>query len=164
MVPDIQETHDRTLTPQQLVKHNAKRKAQAIAQRLIRGVVVSADTVVVAHGRVFGKPRDRQEAKQMLRELNGIAHRVYTGVCTVDVERRRMRLDVASTFVHMRQLSPRQIDWYVHRVPSLDKAGAYAVQDLQGMLIDRLQGSLSNVVGLPLHVVARRLRECGVLR
>ena len=162
-VPRVQELHDERLTPAQLVRHNARLKADALAGSLADGVVVAADTVVALGARCFGKPKSADEARRMLTRLSGRTHQVYTGVCIIDAQRTRRWVDVISTNVTMRKLSPRDIARYVARMAHWDKAGAYAVQDLENLLIDRVDGSLSNVIGLPLHVVERRLRQCGVL-
>jgi len=163
-VPRVRErSAARHAHPQQLVRENARLKAAAAAGHLRRGVVLAADTLVVLGTRIFGKPSTRAAAQRMLQRLSGRTHRVYTAVCIVDVDRRRTTLDVAVTRVHMRRLSRTDIDAYLRRAQPWDKAGAYAVQDAGEMLIDRLHGSLSNVVGLPLDVVERRLRQCGVL-
>lgn len=163
VTPRVNETHDRRVPPAKLVQRNAVRKAEAAARALASGVIVAADTLVVLDGRIFGKPRTARQADRMLRVLSGRTHRVYTGVCTLDLARRRRYVDVASTRVTMRGLSDGQIRRYLRGRAPWDKAGAYAVQDMPSMLIDRVDGSLSNVVGLPLHLVERRLRQCGLL-
>ena len=161
-VPRVREAHHEQGHPRRLVRHNALLKARAVASRRRKGLVVAADTVVVCNGTVFGKPRDRGEALRMLRALSGKTHQVYTAVCVVDVDRRKTLLDVATTRVRLRRLSAHDIAQYVTRTHPWDKSVAYAVQDPEGMMIDRLHGSLSNVVGLPLDLVERQLRACGV--
>ncbi len=158
--PRVSETHPRRASPARIVTANAQRKADDVARRFSRGVVLAADTIVVLEGRVFGKPKHRAQARQMLRRLSGRTHRVYTGVCTIDVDRHRRWTDVAMTRVRMRRLSDAELARAAHH---LDKAGAYAVQDLESLLIDAVHGSLSNVIGLPLEVVATRLRQCGLI-
>ena len=98
----------------------------------------------------------------MLRQLGGRTHRVYTGVCIIDVARRRRSLDVAISRVRLRRLTSRQIASYVAHHQPWDKAGAYAVQDVERLIIDEVHGSLSNVIGLPLALVQRRLRQFGI--
>lgn len=162
LVPRVRERYAaRHPQPQQLVRENARLKATWAARRCAHGVVLAADTLVVAGRRIFGKPANRAAAVRMLRTLSGRTHRVYTGVCVVDVDRARTTLDVAVTRVRMRRLSQADIEAYVRRARPWDKAGAYAVQEAGEMLIDSMNGSLSNVVGLPLDVVERRLRQCG---
>ncbi len=161
--PRIDEVHDHRLRPSVLVRLNARNKAEAVARSVTAGVVIAADTVVVLGTRYFGKPKDAHDATAMLRALSGRTHRVYTGVCIIDVTRRRRWLDVAVSAVSMRSLSEAQIAAYVAQRRGMDKAGGYGLQDPEAMLVDSVSGSLSNVVGLPLVVVERRLRSCGVL-
>ena len=161
--PRIDEDHHERWAPARLVTRNATRKAEAVATRRSTGVILSADTVVVLGGRYFGKPRDQQDARRMLRSLSGRTHRVYTGVCVIDLERRRRWVDVAITRVTMRAISAEEIAGYAADRTHRDKAGAYAIQELDRMVVDRVVGSLSNVIGLPLDLVERRLRQCGLL-
>lgn len=148
--------------PQHLVRVNARLKAEAVAKRLRRGLVLGADTIVVLRGRILGKPADFAEAVAMLTQLGGRTHTVYTGVCFWDVAKRRAWVSIAATRVTIRTLSRRAIEAYVRRTKPYDKAGAYAVQDSRAVLVDRLQGSLSNVIGLPAHLVEQGLRWAGV--
>ncbi len=163
VVPRVREWSTPRHRPQELVRRNARLKAEWVAARQSRGVVLAADTLVVLGKHVFGKPAGHAAAARMLTHLSGKTHRVYTGVCVVDVDRGRTVLDVAITRVRMRRLSPAAIEAYLRRAKPWDKAGAYAVQEAGGILVDQLHGSLSNVVGLPLDVVERRLRQCGLL-
>jgi septum formation protein len=163
VVPEAAESDDPRLSPSQLVRHNAQLKARAAAAMRRRGVLIGADTVVALGRRCFGKPRDAAHAAQMLRELSGRTHEVFTGVCVIDVDHGRHWTDVVVTRVSFRRLRPSEITRYVRSRAHWDKAGAYAVQDLRALLIDRIDGSLSNVVGLPLHIVQRRLTDCGML-
>jgi septum formation protein len=163
IVPATDELDDERMPPRRLVRHNASTKADAVARGQRRGVIIAADTTVALDGRCFGKPRDAAHARRMLRQLSGRTHQVYTAVCIVDVDRSRRWLDVAVTAVRFRRLSAAEITRYVANRAHWDKAGAYAVQDLRALLIDRIAGSLSNVIGLPLHLVQRRLTDCGLL-
>ena len=160
----VSERHDPRLSPRRVVAHNARLKADAVARRLSRGVVIAADTLVVLGREHFGKPADAAHAGRMLRRLSGRTHQVYTGVCVRDVDRGRTFVDVAVSDVTMRRLRAAEIARYIRSRQAHDKAGSYAIQDLRSLVIDRLSGSLSNVVGLPLDVVERRLRQCGVIR
>lgn len=161
--PKVREVHRHGWPPARLVAHNARLKALAVAATRRTGVIVAADTLVVLDGRLFGKPRSAGEAARMLRRLCGRPHRVYTGVCVIDLDHRRRWTDAVSTNVTLRPMSAAEIAHYATAVAHRDKAGAYAIQDVRGMVVDRIAGSLSNVVGLPLHVVERRLRQCGLI-
>ena len=160
--PRVEEHADGFRSPAAMVRHNASLKADAVAARRRRGLILAADTVVALGGRIFGKPRDPAEAASMLRRLGGRTHRVYTGVCVLDLARRRRFLDVAVSRVRLRRLTNRQIAAYLAHHRPWDKAGAYAVQDVERLIIDEVHGSLSNVIGLPMAIVQRRLRQCGV--
>jgi len=136
----------------------AREKARAVQG----DVVLAADTAVVLAGEVLGKPRDADDARRMLAALSGTAHEVLTGVC---VRRAAVRIEVhavASTTVRFARLSPAQIDWYVATGEPLDKAGAYAIQGAGGAFVLGVEGSVSNVVGLPLAETAELLRRAGL--
>ena len=128
--------------------------------RLIDGsdvVVLGADTEVVLDGRILGKPADPAGAGAMLRQLSGGLHVVVTAV--VICARGREWREVVTTRVHFVELTPADIEWYVASTEPMGKAGAYAIQGLGARFIDRIEGSWSNVVGLPLHAVHRLLSE-----
>jgi septum formation protein len=119
-------------------------------------VALAADTVVVAGEEVLGKPRDRADAERMLRILSGVEHRVITSVCVQD------RVRTVETLVLFRPLSDGQLRWLVDSGDGDDKAGAYAVQGLAGAFVERIDGSFTNVVGLPLSETLELLEQAGV--
>lgn len=137
----------------------ARDKARRIAQLSGNGeaIVLGADTEVVMGGRILGKPADPGAAAGMLRLLSGATHEVLTAV--VLHAGGRERSEVVTTRVHFLSLAPADIDWYVASGEPMGKAGAYAIQGLGARFIDRIEGSWSNVVGLPLHTVHRLLSE-----
>ena len=122
------------------------------------GIVVAADTVVVVDQRILGKPADRRDAVRMLRLLSGRRHEVLTAVTAVRASQARLTR-VQSTVVELASLSNDEIDWYVGTGEPFDKAGAYAVQGLASRFVTRIEGSYSNVVGLPIALVYAMLRE-----
>ena len=132
----------------------ASRDAERIA---LQTVVLAADTTVVVDDSILGKPQDDVEVASMLRCLSGRRHEVLTGVSLRrgDVELGR----IESTAVHFAQLSEADIAWYVASGEGRDKAGAYAIQGLASRFVPRIEGSYSNVVGLPIALVAELLRE-----
>ena len=140
----------------------ALRKARAVADGLAAGLVLAADTIVVIDGEALSKPMDAAEARAMLRRLRGRTHEVMTGVAVVDAASRRQASDTAVSRVSMRDCSDGEIADYVAGGEPLDKAGAYAIQGQGGGLVAGLEGSRSNVVGLPLGVTAALLRRFGV--
>ncbi len=155
-VPDVDETMDPALPAFDEVARLSAAKAAAVDGT----VVVAADTVVVLDGRVLGKPRDAAEAAEMLRALSGRAHQVMTGLTV-----RRgdfVQTDTVVTDVHFRPLGAAEIAAYVATGEPMDKAGAYGIQGLASVFVDRLAGDYYNVMGLPLCRLCRMLRAAGV--
>ena len=140
----------------------ALRKAEAVARRVGRGVVVAADTVVVIDAEVLGKPAGLAEARAMLTRLRGRQHEVLTGVGLVDAGSGRAVATAVVSRVLMAAYSDPTIEAYVASGSPLDKAGAYAIQDLEGALVDAVVGSYTNVVGLPVEETRRLLAGFGV--
>ncbi len=147
--------------PAGLVLARARAKAEAVAAK-DAGLVIAADTVVVIDGDVLGKPVDPQQAGHMLGRLSGRRHEVYTGLLVLDSRTGEKAEAVEVTRVWMRRLTPGQIDAYVASGEPLDKAGAYAVQGLGALLIERIDGCFYNVVGLPLMRLGLLLSHFGI--
>lgn len=153
------ELHDATLGPRRLCEVNAQRKAFAVAPLHPDHLVLGADTLVFLEGEPLGKPSDLDAAHAMLRRLSGRVHEVVTGVCLVHWGARRVRMFSDSTRVRFRTLTDADIVEYLRRVPVLDKAGSYALQEEGHLIIDAVEGSHSNVVGLPVESVRRALER-----
>jgi len=151
------ELHDLSLGTRRLCELNAERKALAVAERHPDHLVLGADTLVFLDGDGLAKPADLGEAQAMLRRLSGRVHEVITGVCLVRQSEARMRLLAEVTYVKFRTLTDADITEYLRRVDVLDKAGAYAVQEHGDRLVERIEGSFSNVVGLPVEAVRQAL-------
>jgi len=137
-------------------------KARAVAARVGEGVVLGADTIVVIDGQALGKPAGADEARAMLRRLRGREHEVITGVAVVDAHTGRSEAMAVVSRVRMTEYGEAEIEAYVATGEPLDKAGAYAIQGRGGALVAGLEGSFSNVVGLPLEETARVLAAFGV--
>jgi septum formation protein len=155
---------DETLDPGPLAEAVARlalRKARAVAGGRRSGLVLGADTIVVVDGEALGKPSGRAEAAAMLRRLRGRAHEVMTGVAVVDAATGGEAVETVISRVTMRAYSEAEIAEYVASDEPLDKAGAYAIQGAGGALVAGLEGSRSNVVGLPLGATAALLRRFG---
>ena len=133
-----------------------------MARRVGEGVVLGADTIVVVDGVALGKPTDAADARAMLRRLRGREHEVITGVAVVDARSGRTRATAVVSRVRMADYAEADIEAYVATGEPLDKAGAYAIQGRGGGLVAGLQGSYSNVVGLPLEETAGLLAAFGV--
>jgi septum formation protein len=158
---DVEETLERgSMTD--AVAGLALRKARAVAARVGTGAVLAADTIVVIDGLALGKPSGPEEARAMLVRLRGRQHEVLTGVALVVAETGRAESTTVVSRVLMASYSDATLAAYVASGSPLDKAGAYAIQDLQGTLVDGIVGSYSNVVGLPVEATRRLLRGFGV--
>ena len=153
------EVSPKYLSPHEVCQVNAHRKARAIARLNPDALVLGADTVVALGTTIFGKPRDPADAQRILRALSGQTHQVITGVALMELARQRERLFAVSTTVVFRKLGAGQIDEYVAKVHTLDKAGAYAIQEHGEMIVAQINGSFSNVVGLPLERLEEELHE-----
>jgi septum formation protein len=137
------------LSPRDLVLANAEMKALSVAAVTAGDLVLGADTVVVLDGEILGKPRDLAHAAEMLARLGGRVHEVLTGVCLLRGGAVSRCSFVESTRVSFRALDRAMIADYLDDIDPLDKAGAYAAQEDRGRLIERIEGSLENVIGLP---------------
>jgi len=129
--------------------------------RLEDGLVLGADTAVELGGRLLGKPADPDDARRILARLSGTRHRVLTGLALVDLARGRRLLAHAVTAVRMARMSPEAIDAYVASGEAMGKAGAYAVQETGERYVEAMEGSRTNVVGLPMELLARLLKAAG---
>ena len=146
-------------TPADYGKKLAMAKATSVALEVPEGLVIGADTIVVLDGQVLGKPQDPAEAREMLTRLSGQTHTVYTGIAVVDAKTREIAAETVETQVTFRSLSKEEIDDYVASGEPLDKAGAYGIQRLGGLLVSRINGCYFNVVGLPLSALDRLLKR-----
>ena len=142
----------------QRVKALAKIKCMDVAARYPNRMVLGADTLVCIDDRILGKPKSKAEAQSMLRLLSGKTHTVYTGVCLYCPEK-PLRLEVSETKVTMIPLTDEQIERYIATGEPMDKAGAYAIQGKAGVFIQKIEGSPSNVIGLPLDLLTRWFAE-----
>jgi septum formation protein len=147
-------------TPAAYVERVAIAKAMIGARRHPDAAVLGGDTTVVVDGHIFGKPRDDSDARRMLERLSGRPHEVLTGVALA--WRGAMRARVESTTVWFRPLSADEIAWYVASGEPRDRAGAYAIQGLASRFIPRIDGSYTNVVGLPVTAVLALLADAGI--
>ena len=153
----IDESAVKGKTPEALAVKAALAKALEVAGRYPRSTVIGADTIVVLGRRVLGKPRDKKDAGRMLRSLAGRTHRVITGLAVVA---KRTGATFITTNVRMKRVSPRTIAQYVATGRPLDKAGAYGIQEIEEIFIDRIDGDYDNVVGLPVQALKILLKEC----
>lgn len=162
--PDVDESPLPAEAPDAYVLRVCRAKAMALPpERLMpETYVLTADTTVVLDGAIIGKPETPAEARHMLRALRGRAHQVYTGLALRDFATGEIQTDLVVTTVHMRHYSDEEIEAYIATGEPFDKAGGYAVQDARFKPVERVEGCLSNVIGLPLCALSAMLRAKGV--
>lgn len=160
--PEVTERSCDFLTPSELARFNAKLKASAVAVLNPDAVVLGADTIVTLGSEIFGKPRDLDDAGRILHKLVGKTHEVITGIALIEPNVGRITLKAARSRVTFRTLSTAEIDAYLKIVNPIDKAGAYAAQESPNVIIERIDGSFTNVVGLPMELIRPLLRSIGV--
>ena len=178
---DIDETPLTGESPRSCAERLAREKALAVFRTRPHDCVLGADTIVVIDAAILGKPQDPDDAARMLKLLSNRTHEVITGVCVVSprqansqpqlrtenceliTEHRELTTASESTLVTMSQLSDAEIQNYVATGEPMDKAGAYAIQGIASRWIPRIEGDCSNVVGLPVALVYRILRERGLV-
>ncbi len=160
--PKISERFDVDLTLRELTAFNAIRKGMAAARLRPNNIVLAADTLVAIDDHVLGKPEDREEAVAMLRRLSGRAHEVCTSVFICHLAEAKSTSFHEISRVQFRRLGRGKIDNYLARVNPLDKAGAYAAQGFGSEIIEKIDGSYTNVVGLPIEKTVPALAEFGL--
>lgn len=153
--PDVVEDEE-SRDPVVRVVGNAQRKARSLEGRPGR-LIIGADTAVFHGGEILGQPNGEGEAALMLRKLSGKSHKVYTGVSVLNSDTGKILTRHEETTVWFKELDDETIAAYVGTCESLDKAGAYGIQGEGGALVERIEGSYSNVVGLPLELVREML-------
>jgi septum formation protein len=158
----VEELRGDFLTPTELTLFNAFQKAAAVAVRYPEAVVLGADTLVALGSEVFGKPRDLFEARRMLEKLVGKTHDVITGISLIRVSVGTVITRAVQTTVKIRLLTSTEIEAYLKISEPLDKAGAYAAQTSPDLIIEEVNGSFTNVVGLPMELVQPLLNSAGI--
>jgi septum formation protein len=156
---DVDETRESGEDAAAYVQRLARAKAEAAARRSPGSTVVGADTVVVISRQILGKPADQDDARGMLRQLSGQWHQVLTGVALIDSATSESKVACEITEVKFAVMSRDEIDWYVASGEPMDKAGAYAIQGLGARFIEGIRGDYFNVVGLPVRLLYKMVRE-----
>ena len=156
-LPDVDESYPDTLQGADIPLYIAKEKADAYRNMLQPGeLMITADTIVWLDGRVLGKPKDREDALCMLRDMSGRTHEVFTGVCITTTEWQRSF--AAQTEVRFAELSEEEITYYVDKFQPMDKAGADGVQEWIGFIgVENISGSYYNIMGLPVQRLYKEL-------
>lgn len=156
VLKDVDESFPEGLTPEEVAVYIATQKAEAFDEEVADEVVLTADTIVTIDGEILGKPESAEHAVEMLKKLSGRVHRVVTGVCLLYKGNYNKFFDVSEVF--FRKLTDAEIQSYVDEYQPLDKAGSYGIQERIGLIgIERINGSYTNVVGLPTEKVYKQL-------
>ncbi len=156
---EVVEIHHEQMTARELSQVNAYRKARAVAKKLPDALVLAADTLVYLESMLFGKPATLDEAHRMLEQLQGRTHQVVTGICLLHLRNHRQAVFAETTAVTFHPLDAVKIRRYLNSVNPLDKAGAYAIQEEGDLIVEKIAGSYTNVVGLPLERLAAELES-----
>lgn len=159
VVPSMADESGVTGSGAERVSILARKKAAEVASRFPDALVIGSDTLVCSGSEVLGKPADAEDAARMLRLLSGSWHEVHTGVCLIGGGKTLVKTETSR--VHFQPMTSKEIDWYIATGEPFDKAGAYAIQGIAGIFIDRIEGSHSNIIGLPLSLVRECLNEFG---
>ena len=157
-VADVDESVDESLSPLEAVCEISKRKAKAVSQRHTgEKIIISADTVVVIDGRIIGKPKDKEDAFNILKGLSGKTHEVYTGFTIFG--NGKSKTDYEVTKVHFKELCDEDIKRYIETGEPMDKAGAYGIQQKGNLFVEYIHGDYYNVVGFPISKICVTIKE-----
>lgn len=158
IVPDTDESYPADMEIKNVPAYIAKNKALAIQPQVSdQDIIITSDTIVTLDGIVYGKPKDKEDAFQMLKKLSGRTHEVITGICLLNKEKEI--LDTSITAVTFRSLSDAEINFYIDAYKPFDKAGSYGIQEWIGAAaITCINGSYNTVVGLPTHLIVAHLK------
>ena len=156
---DIEECILGDVLPIELVQNLAFLKATDVARRVSNAIIISADTVIVHKKSILGKPKDVCDAKRILSMLSDSEHDVISGVCVMEMPSRKKMLRIERTHIRMKNIKDEEIDRYILTGEPMDKAGAYAIQGEGSKYIEKIDGSYSNAVGLPLELLQEMLNH-----
>jgi septum formation protein len=156
VLKEVDESYPDNLSPEEIAVYIAEKKAKAFDESVDDEIVLTADTIVSIDEHILGKPETNEHAIEMLQLLSGRVHRVITGVCLLHKHKYNLFHDISEVF--FRKLTAQEISFYVDKYQPLDKAGAYGIQEWIGLIgIDRINGSYTNVVGLPTEKLYQQL-------
>src|SRR4030043_1858301 len=150
------------LEPHELAQKISLEKAKAVASKHKNAIVIPADTFIVFGDQILGKPHTEKDARKMLEAISGKSHSVITGFSIIDTGTSKALSKSVETKIYVRKLTLAEIDAYVKSKEPLDKAGAYAIQGLGAVIVERIEGDYFNVIGLPLSALAEGLKGFGV--
>jgi septum formation protein len=159
-VPEIDESIQKGEVPGEYCSRISRDKAASIGHAYRQALIIAADTVVVVRGKILGKPADASDACNQLRLLQGAMHEVYTGYTITHETRSTTR--VIRTRVYFRSMSDEEITWYISTGEPMDKAGSYGLQGIGSLFIESIEGSYTNVIGLPMSDLYNDLKGFGI--
>lgn len=148
--------------PRALARFLSRKKAEEVADKHKNAIIIAADTFIVFRDKLLGKPHTAKEAVRMLTMLNGKAHSVITGFTVLDTGTQKRVSRSIETKVYFKKLTQKEIKAYVNTKEPLDKAGAYAIQGLGALFVEKIEGDFLNVVGLPLAALSETLKGFGI--
>lgn len=150
VLKEVEESYPESLSPAEVALYIAEKKAKAFDEEISNEIVITADTLVCVEGQILGKPENEAHAFEILSQLSGRKHEVMTGVCLL--KDHQLHSFVETSEVYFKNLTAEQINYYISTGQPMDKAGAYGIQEWIGLVgIERINGSYTNVVGLPTH-------------
>jgi septum formation protein len=145
--------------PEGMAKAISLEKALKVASKYPDAIIIAADTFGVFRGKIIGKPNTAKDAERILSMLNGKSHRVITGYTILDTSNKQVTTHSVETRVYFKKLTPQEIDNYVNSGEPLDKAGAYGIQGLGSLIVEKISGDYYNVMGLPISALAESLKK-----
>jgi septum formation protein len=162
MASEYEEDMTLKLEPHELAMFLARGKSQDVSKKVSKSIIIGADTFITFENKVLGKPKNKMDARKILKMLSGKAQKVYTGISVIDQVKNKEINDYDITIVKFKELTDKEIEDYIATGEPLDKAGAYGIQDGGKNFIKEIIGSESNVIGLPLEKLSEILKEIGL--
>jgi septum formation protein len=159
---NIDEKLNPRLKPKGQAEELSLEKVQTIAEKYTDAIIIGADTLVDINGDILGKPKNLEEARRMIKKLQGKTHTVITGFTIMDTKSKKILTDSSETTVTFRKLSDKEIKTYITKEKPLDKAGAYGVQGIGAVLVESIKGDFFTIIGLPLGTLIPALKKFGI--
>lgn len=150
------------LSPKKMVQVFAEGKAMDVALKRKKGIVIGVDTFIVYKKEKLGKPLTKEKAIKTLRKISGKEIKVYSGICIIDVENKNKIIDYEISKIKLKKLTKQEIESYVKTGEPLDKAGSFAIQEMGGIFVEKVDGCYSNIIGLPLYNLYKNLKKLNV--
>lgn len=156
------EEKNKHLSPEELVLHNAIGKAQDIARHYKNAIIIGVDTVGAYQNHILNKPKNKEDAKRLLRIISNTTHKVVSGISVMDADTKKTITAVETTFVTMDRLEESDIEAYINSGEGEDKAASYAIQGIGALFVKKIEGDYFNVVGLPIYRLRKILNKFGI--